>query len=154
MKYCKYFFIMKKAESMKTLTNFLRNDLAKKDPVFKELYKDYSEKKRSISHFAKDIEKSATMISEVKGLFQKCLNSTLIEYKDLIELILNDADVLQNEFQTIAQNFNNFLFSKIIEFLRLKYKENKVDVENALIPTSDEFFDKLSYCSLIIADIV
>jgi len=139
---------------MKKLVNYIRNDLAKKDATFKELYKEYSEKKRSLTHFSTEIEDSALLISEIKGLFQKCLNSNFQEYKDLIDLILGDAETVQNQYQALAQNFNYFLFSKLLEFLRLRYKDNKIDVENALTNTSEEFEDKLAVAFAIAEDIV
>jgi hypothetical protein len=139
---------------MKKLINIIRNDLAKKDPIFKDIYKEYSEKKRSLTHFSTEIEESSMIISEIKGLFQKCLNSSFNEYKDLIELILVDAEAIQNQFQALAQNFNFFLFSKLLEFLRLRYKDNKIDVENTLINITEEYQEKLATCFTMAENIV
>jgi hypothetical protein len=139
---------------MKKFVAIIRNDLSKKDPTLKELYKDYSEKKRSITHFSTEIEKSTLIISEIKAAFQKCLNSSLMEYKEFIDIILTDSDMIQNEYRGLAQNFNHFLFSKLVEFLRIKFRENKIDVENCLEDISEEFDDKFAYCMFIVADVV
>lgn len=77
---------------MKKLLTRVRNELAKTNEGIKEQYKDFTEKKRAFSHFYKEITESSGVINEIKGLYQRCLNSVSKEYEDLIDCILMDAE--------------------------------------------------------------
>ena len=140
---------------MKKLIDTVRGTLSKQNNTIKELYKDYSQKKRVASHQKKELDDIMSFVNNVKLSYQACLLVGMAKYSKNIQNILDLVGDIQERAPTIAENFNYFLFQKLHELLISRLPENKINLDYIFILYGDEEYrEKVNSMGALTKDIV